>query len=548
MAVAYDAATEFETNDPPDPITFNHTPVGTPRGVVVSVAHGITATKHAQAVTYGGETLSLIVEAADTATEPGNVSLWFLGSGIPTGLQAVSIDQDAASGDNTHAICWTFTADTDTEVIDSDELNEDAANPTVTLSAGGRTKISICHMYGGAAAPGGTLAADNTLGPVFDLGPFYSQSCHETTPDNADHTIGWSTLSSEDLALVAVAISEVAGGTGHTANPNDDEDLLDSHARVADSVRSQTDPEGLLDSRTQVSAAQRSQTDPLGLLDDVTRLAAALRTQTDPLGLLDDASYELVGTGEQTFTDPLGLVDTGTAALTHDGDLLGLTDSVSYEQTSGTTQTVTDPLGLLDSVTKVSAAQRSQTDPLGLVDSVTRVAAGARSQTDPLGLVDSATRTATSVKSSTDPLGLTDSVSYDHVPGGGTPHTATITDPLGLTDSRTVVQTIVVTISDGIGLTDTAARTVSFAPIITDLLGLADTATSTVGYLRSLTDPLGLLDPMVVFHSAAIVPRWQESGPFTGDVEGSLGQGFVEGSLGARSEEGELVVVGQEGG
>jgi hypothetical protein len=74
-------------------------------------------------------------------------------------------------------------------------------------------------MYGGAGAPTGTLAAGNTLDHTHDLGNFMSQSCYETTVDASDHTIGWSTLAIEDLAFVAVAISEVAGGAPQTVNP-----------------------------------------------------------------------------------------------------------------------------------------------------------------------------------------------------------------------------------------------------------------------------------------------------------------------------------------
>lgn len=209
MTVAYDTATEAVRIDTSDPMTWTHTPVGTPRGVVVAVVHGVSSTDHVVGVTYGGVAMTRVVRATDTATEPGAAELWFLGSGVPTGAQTVSADLASATTDDIHGISWTLTGAANLEVIDSDSISENAADPTRTLQAGGRTKISIAAMYGGGAAPGGTLAAGNTLSHTHDLGAFYSQSCYETTVDNADHTIGWSTLATDDLAFVAIAVSEV---------------------------------------------------------------------------------------------------------------------------------------------------------------------------------------------------------------------------------------------------------------------------------------------------------------------------------------------------
>ena len=227
MAVALVATVESVRTVTTDPGTFSYAG-GTPEGIVVAVVHGVTATRHAQTVTYGGVALALIVEAADTATEPGNASLWFLGAGIPSGTQTVSVDLDSATGDDIHFVVWELSGGADLEVIDSDELNNNAANPTVTLQSGGRTKISLCAMYGGGAAPGGTLATGNTIGHTHDLGAFYSQTCSETTVDNANHTTGWSTLGTDDLALVAIAVSEKEPITGTLAVTNANDTLAAS--------------------------------------------------------------------------------------------------------------------------------------------------------------------------------------------------------------------------------------------------------------------------------------------------------------------------------
>lgn len=209
MAVAFDAETEAIRTLLDDPMTWTHTPVGTPRGVVVAAVHGTSSTDHVLTITYGGVSMTEIIRRTDTATEPGAAELWFLGEAIPTGAQTISADLATATTDDIHFISWSVTAADDTEVIDSDGLADNQADPVVTLQKAGRTGWCVAAMYGGGAAPGGTLATGNTASHDHDLTAFYSQSCRETTVDSADHTIGWSTLGTDDLAFVALCVSEV---------------------------------------------------------------------------------------------------------------------------------------------------------------------------------------------------------------------------------------------------------------------------------------------------------------------------------------------------
>lgn len=208
MTVARVASAESIRTATTDPYTFSYAG-GTPQGIAIAVVHGVSGTALVTSVSYGGVPLDLIVEAADTTTEPGNAQIWFLGSGVPAGTQTVSADLTSASGTDVHFVVWELSGADDLEIVDSDLINDNVANPTVTLSASGRNKISLCAMYGGGAAPGGTLATGNTLDHTHDLGAFYSQTCYETTVSNANHTIGWSSLGTDDVALVAIAVSEV---------------------------------------------------------------------------------------------------------------------------------------------------------------------------------------------------------------------------------------------------------------------------------------------------------------------------------------------------
>lgn len=214
MAVAFDAATESVYTTIEGSGSFSHTAAAGTKGIVVAAVHGVTSTDYMPSSPYGitwdGLSLTRIITRTDTANELGRADLWFLGTGVTTGTKTVAYTLNAATSDDIHFVCFSFTGSADLEVIDSDGLAENAANPTVTLQKGGRTGICVAAMYGGGAAPGGTLAAGNTLSHTHDLGAFYSQTCYETTVDSSDHTIGWSTLTSDDLAFVALCLSEVA--------------------------------------------------------------------------------------------------------------------------------------------------------------------------------------------------------------------------------------------------------------------------------------------------------------------------------------------------
>ncbi|HEX7098955.1 MAG TPA: hypothetical protein VF377_06915 [Acidimicrobiia bacterium] len=215
MAVSFINSAESIRTGTDDPYEFTFTPSSTARGIVVFVVHGVSATPLVSSITYGTKSMRLIGFAQDTATEPGCVQVWFLGEDVPSGAQTVSADLTAASTTDVAFTVIALDGATDLDVTEFRFLQEDQSNPTVTLQPYGRTKISLAGMYGGGAAPGGTLATGNTLAQTHDFGSFYSQVCYETTPDDEAHTVGWSSLQSDDLAFVAIAVAETTGYPGY---------------------------------------------------------------------------------------------------------------------------------------------------------------------------------------------------------------------------------------------------------------------------------------------------------------------------------------------
>lgn len=222
--IAFDAAMESERIATTDPWPWTHTPVGAPRSIIMFSSHGVTATSHVVGVKYGtsacttgggtgGVSMTKVATAADTATEPGRVDAWFLGTGIPTGAAQVCADLDSATVDDIHFVSMSFTATSDTEVVTSATDAENQANPTATLAFGGRRSVSAMVFYSGGATPPATTACSGssacTVSHTMDQGAWADSTARQTTAGTTDQVMGW-TQAADDVAVAYVAISEIA--------------------------------------------------------------------------------------------------------------------------------------------------------------------------------------------------------------------------------------------------------------------------------------------------------------------------------------------------
>lgn len=235
-AVAFDAFTLSPTSyQATSPDTLAHTPVGTPRGVVVFVASGAGATDEVTGVTYGGVAMTRVAIATDTAVELGITYAYFLGSGIPTGTQnaVVTFDASAPNGIKVTAV-YTFTGNNDLEVADFDVVQEDTASPVqVTLDPAGQSGIAVAGFWSGRA--------DNTMsapisGTTEDGSAPFSGTYHavfgHTDPDTAAATIGWTTTATDDVAFVGVMVVD-PGGVAPPPPPPDDQATIYAAAVLA---------------------------------------------------------------------------------------------------------------------------------------------------------------------------------------------------------------------------------------------------------------------------------------------------------------------------
>jgi hypothetical protein len=212
MAVAFDAATSagLQSVD----FTFQHTPVGTPRGALVGVVQ-IANADQVDSTAYGAGTPTAVTGSPSEFTlgEAGTVHLDFLGTSVPTGEQTVAVNE--TGGNNKAAWALTVTADADVVVQDTTVLSgEDGTGEiTGTLSLGGNTCFCGVVVWCGANAPSGftPLTGWTDRGEV-DLG---AESCSLYTCDTVDDqdkpfgiNAGANTF---DYNMIGFALTEDAG-------------------------------------------------------------------------------------------------------------------------------------------------------------------------------------------------------------------------------------------------------------------------------------------------------------------------------------------------
>jgi hypothetical protein len=215
VTVANNSASE--TTGTGSTVAHNHVPASAPDGVWVFIGHGTLSTDLITGVTYGGVAMTPRVRTEfDSTTEPGRVYSYFLGTGIPTGTQSVSVSKSNATT-LIHVVCCSVVAGgNDTEIVDEGGANGDAgnaANPSVALTYSGRSCMSFVGHYNAANAPGSLAEfTGQTLVHDHDHGNFCTKVSRRTNVENTDQTLGHTTVSNS-YAIVAIAIAEVVTAT-----------------------------------------------------------------------------------------------------------------------------------------------------------------------------------------------------------------------------------------------------------------------------------------------------------------------------------------------
>lgn len=225
MAVARDSQSESHTgttwNTSSTSFSWTHTPVGTPRAIVVFTFVNANA-DDATGVTYWGVSMTAVPwgRALDTLNEPWDCKARFLGSSIPTWAQTIVVSRN----NNTnvmYAACHAFTAWADTEPYGVVLLqqNQILSEQNVDDGSPWTNSVRVAGIMSGNSSQG-IWWANSTLsvGSCIDYGVRVCCTVYETTPWQGSRPVGFSYGTSDDVAAVHFAVREYVAPTTYAGN------------------------------------------------------------------------------------------------------------------------------------------------------------------------------------------------------------------------------------------------------------------------------------------------------------------------------------------
>ncbi len=229
MALAFDAVSNSGALSTLD-LSWTHTPVGTPRAVVVLILEAApSGTDGVGAVTYGAVPMTqapLSPFAGSAGAENAVHHAFHLGVGIPVGAQTVFVDSIA--GWSKSAVAVTVTAAADTEVADTDAQGSASAT-TLTATLATIVETFVCASgFSGVSSPANmTWDAGETMLRELDNGVYVFEWARKTAnPAPGAVSVTVNNNVAAGLGVFAVAIAEVAAG-------GDSGDSLSAAARFA---------------------------------------------------------------------------------------------------------------------------------------------------------------------------------------------------------------------------------------------------------------------------------------------------------------------------
>lgn len=207
MAIAYDAESSSSgTGD----LSWTHTPIGSPRGVIVLVAQNNNPDQ-ITAVTYGGTPMTRLISAVKTSGEDGRSYIYFLGGGITAGAQTVAVTTSGLNNRVAAAISMTANADTEEETNNTFTSDSASSPIDVVLSIGaGVETYCMGTAFCGRGNLGGFAPGTNyTNSSELDFGTSCGSNIRRTSnATGGDETVQWTATASDDWVCAVVAIKE----------------------------------------------------------------------------------------------------------------------------------------------------------------------------------------------------------------------------------------------------------------------------------------------------------------------------------------------------
>lgn len=195
---------------------FDHTPVGTPRGAacILCESNNSSDTDNLVSVAYGGVPMSRARWEHKTTSEFVQCYAYFLGAGIPTGKQSISIVTKAGGTFQLRPCVFTVTAAGDTELDNALGFGMNVLGPASSLAINttAATNVFICGglAYGGNAGLTDTTGTNcthvNAAAFTNSSGSFFRRTAIWT---GGATTIGYADGNNDDKALAALALREM---------------------------------------------------------------------------------------------------------------------------------------------------------------------------------------------------------------------------------------------------------------------------------------------------------------------------------------------------
>lgn len=214
--IVFDTSSEFTNTATTGGFSFTHTPINTPRGVLVFALNETSNTDRISTVTYGGASLTRVTSAIHPGgggTEPTHQSVWFLGSNVPDGPEPVTFVLNTSTTDDYYVVATTVynTNNYDVVVEHSGSLAGSAVtNPAVTLNYNGYKCLSFTAI--GSGLPNTTdltLLSNMTAIHSEDFGANVGRVDRQTSASlNTNFVIGY-TASVDDATIVGVALRPI---------------------------------------------------------------------------------------------------------------------------------------------------------------------------------------------------------------------------------------------------------------------------------------------------------------------------------------------------
>lgn len=211
MAAAFDAAANSANSTDP---SWTHTPVGTPRGIVVLVIQQAGSLETVTA-TYGGVSMTaLTVIDGSAASEPAWIYPFILTSGsIPTGAQTVAVTADGST--SKIGASFSVTAGADLVVDDEDFLvasSQDDPSRTLTATADVVVFSALFSGLGNAAnVTAGTGFTKTFGGSISAATGNFMRSTSAFSAGSV--SVPWTTSAADDVVMYAIAVKESSGGS-----------------------------------------------------------------------------------------------------------------------------------------------------------------------------------------------------------------------------------------------------------------------------------------------------------------------------------------------